>query len=317
MSDFLGSLVDRSLGVGQILRPRIPSRFEPQRLTSSLASDGFDLKQQPDDQTPTESGRDPFGSLNVSNDPSSRNNSLVNEPRPDLPLQRMTTSPSDAAEPVLNADIRPTSASLNASIETDRIATVRGGTENTFDPRGDRWLNHRFEEMSIELQRLRGEPAVTASRQPVQPPDLNLTPRMTAPETVRTSASETLPNPIRESLEPEHPLSSVLSPNQAEPPVIASTGSEASARRESDREFFSLLAASQMQPVPKIVPEQLSAISKHSAASQPTINVTIGRVEVKATRDPVPAPRPARSPASPSVMTLQDYLQRRAAGGLG
>jgi hypothetical protein len=41
----------------------------------------------------------------------------------------------------------------------------------------------------------------------------------------------------------------------------------------------------------------------------PTINVTIGRVEVRAIQSPAPAPKPAR-PAPPKL-SLDDYLQKR------
>lgn len=50
-------------------------------------------------------------------------------------------------------------------------------------------------------------------------------------------------------------------------------------------------------------------VRRGPAQAQPTINVTIGRVEVRATPAPAPAPRRAES-ASPR-MSLDDYLRRR------
>jgi hypothetical protein len=44
--------------------------------------------------------------------------------------------------------------------------------------------------------------------------------------------------------------------------------------------------------------------------SAPTINVTIGRVEIRAT-SPAPPPQRAR-PKSANVLSLEDYLRQRA-----
>jgi hypothetical protein len=45
---------------------------------------------------------------------------------------------------------------------------------------------------------------------------------------------------------------------------------------------------------------------------EPTIHVTIGRVEVRATP---PAAADAPAPAAPAVVGLDDYLRRRGGGG--
>ena len=46
----------------------------------------------------------------------------------------------------------------------------------------------------------------------------------------------------------------------------------------------------------------------------PSIRVTIGRVEVKATMSPVSFPRPASALRRASTLTLDDYLKRRSGG---
>jgi hypothetical protein len=59
------------------------------------------------------------------------------------------------------------------------------------------------------------------------------------------------------------------------------------------------------------------AVAPHEAAgSEPTIQVTIGRVEVRATTAPPtqPASQQAARPTSP-IMTLEDYLRRKAEQG--
>ncbi len=52
---------------------------------------------------------------------------------------------------------------------------------------------------------------------------------------------------------------------------------------------------------------------QESSAPAPTIQVTIGRIEVRAT--PPPTPRPQTSRSAPSVMSLDDYLNQRTRGG--
>ncbi|HEY4262866.1 MAG TPA: hypothetical protein VGM98_22090 [Schlesneria sp.] len=79
--------------------------------------------------------------------------------------------------------------------------------------------------------------------------------------------------------------------------------------------LLSQLGKSAMQPPPRIIPEDLSSLSRRAA--EPTINVTIGRVEVKAVRESAPVAQAPRPVSSPAVMTLDDYLKRRASGGVG
>lgn len=53
--------------------------------------------------------------------------------------------------------------------------------------------------------------------------------------------------------------------------------------------------------------------TQESSEPAPTIQVTIGRIEVRAT--PPPTSRPQTSRSAPSVMSLDDYLNQRAKGG--
>ncbi|MGB7921980.1 MAG: hypothetical protein WCF57_01915, partial [Pyrinomonadaceae bacterium] len=66
--------------------------------------------------------------------------------------------------------------------------------------------------------------------------------------------------------------------------------------------------------------EQKSATQAESRpAPEPTINVTIGRIEVRATTT-APATPPAasrRQSADATPMSLDDYLRQRAGGGGG
>jgi len=54
-------------------------------------------------------------------------------------------------------------------------------------------------------------------------------------------------------------------------------------------------------------------VTHESSAAAPTIQVTIGRIEVRATPPPAPQSQPKRS--GPAVMGLEEYLNQRAKGG--
>jgi hypothetical protein len=62
---------------------------------------------------------------------------------------------------------------------------------------------------------------------------------------------------------------------------------------------------------PRIIPERMPSLSPPISAG-PTVNVTIGRIEVKAHKEP--APMRSRPESSSRVMSLDQYLQRRAGG---
>jgi hypothetical protein len=59
---------------------------------------------------------------------------------------------------------------------------------------------------------------------------------------------------------------------------------------------------------------EAQALAGSPPAAEPTIRVSIGRVEVRATA-PTPPPAPAARPAGPRL-TLEEYVRRRNEGGL-
>lgn len=72
------------------------------------------------------------------------------------------------------------------------------------------------------------------------------------------------------------------------------------------------------QPAPAMLPARQTAppaahtLSELATTAPPTINVTIGRIEVRATQGRAPA-QAQRS--APEVMSLEEYLRRRSRGG--
>jgi hypothetical protein len=66
------------------------------------------------------------------------------------------------------------------------------------------------------------------------------------------------------------------------------------------------------RPVPRIIVEKQPG---DQGTSEPTVNVTIGRIEVRTPRDQASAPPRPKRP-EPNIMSLDEYLRRRA-GGVG
>jgi len=60
--------------------------------------------------------------------------------------------------------------------------------------------------------------------------------------------------------------------------------------------------------------QQIETQVIEASAPEPTIQVTIGRIEVRATPPP-PAQPPGQQRAAPPVMSLDQYLQQRSRGG--
>ena len=62
--------------------------------------------------------------------------------------------------------------------------------------------------------------------------------------------------------------------------------------------------------------QRQSADARAEGASAPTVNVTIGRIEIRASA-PAPRTRARREPSGGAPMSLEDYLRRRGGGGGG
>jgi hypothetical protein len=70
-----------------------------------------------------------------------------------------------------------------------------------------------------------------------------------------------------------------------------------------------VLATPLVVPAARRAPE---AEPTRASAPAPTIHVTIGRIEVRASTPPA---KPVRGPKAATVMSLEEYLRRRAKGG--
>jgi hypothetical protein len=93
-----------------------------------------------------------------------------------------------------------------------------------------------------------------------------------------------------------------------QPPLLAVSSN---AREDRDSKTLPAVVHSRIAPLIETGPEPLQ-LNRPVIQPQPTIHVTIGRIEVRAVQS---TPSPAKARAATPVMNLDDYLKRRSQGG--
>lgn len=149
-----------------------------------------------------------------------------------------------------------------------------------------------------------------ATQAPPQPPQLH----------------ETVKEPIAQPIPQIYPPPAILpeqrrweeemiapAPRPLVEPRIVSV--EATARRSSETKAIQ----PQMMPVAEKkrpnVPETPVPTPEAAPPPMPTVHVTIGRIEVRATPPPATTAQAQRQKPAPTVMSLDDYLHQQAKGG--
>jgi len=136
--------------------------------------------------------------------------------------------------------------------------------------------------------------------------------------------SSLLPRTAREVLEAEElsSASALLLPLVPQGPVAASLASPVADTLPTQRPAAPKTIRPQQgsrrvgypgYPYNRVNQHEIIPATQESSEPAPTIQVTIGRIEVRAT--PPPTPRAQTSRSAPSVMSLDDYLNQRAKGG--
>jgi hypothetical protein len=295
MSDYLSNLVDRSLDRADVIQPRLPSLFEP---AQGIGSPITGLWQQPEptaeiiEQSVPEVGN-PYPVTRKSS-PIARifdrvmarrsAESLIN---PNLPSLSSQTTEIEVSQPLFRP--QPESAQVGSVDRPDEPTSVPG---STFHPLSwqpqilDRQIaagNVSIEQPEISTQPIldREQPIERSINNPDRSPKLNPT-------------DISVQNPIdRIELSP---LPTDLTPSQ-NPPLLGQ-----------------MMERTTMEQIRSVIPAiQPEVVSNPLPAPVPTIQVTIGRIEVRATTAPAtPAVTTARS--KPPVMSLDEYLHQRGGG---
>lgn len=310
MSDYLANLVQRTLDRERVIRPRLPSLFDPARPASNAFEPASRLLHQPPDQVTEDTVLEDSPA-----DPLTRSHPFSGDTQQAFRERFDNPGPRFAERPVNQPPARP----------PDNRAPV-------FDRAGIIHNPAREEQTTVPLRK--DQPArsstLTAERPPYltprlsadEPPGSRPDPPRSAPpiQAAESNASAGKPSPVQPVTQDAATAGSLayeINRQPGEPSPAARSRRENRLSEPADQPP----ARPAIILRPRIVPyvEQPAAAQQQApaagaAAPESVVNITIGRIEVRAT--PPPAARAARSAsASSPVMTLGDYLRRRANGG--
>lgn len=303
MSNYLNSLVVRQLDSESLMQPRLPSLFEPPAFVSLLPHEqlvAVDSHAAVEPVAPIEPGL-PINTV------------------PDI--GPITVGPIDAEGRVVMQPAAGTS-----------INTISGPPSSTFSSSPDEapgtvWRGPQTIESIASL------PAEPAPDKPdygesqVRGPQIQMAsvplemPTTTKPLTPLSAvAPETPPVPWRNSRQPLSARPAIEREGKADQATSARlipTTINETAIDETRRGVDSTNERRMVQPLPP-VENWRAAINSLTPAPLPTsepapvINVTIGRIEVRATTPTTP---PRKQPSAKPLMSLDEYLRRRTRGG--
>ncbi len=292
MSDFLSNLAARSLGSAEVVRPRLASLFEPPRPSVASSAGMLDGPSVFEDVVPDAR---PAAALEVTRLVESRPTSYAEDRGRNTQMQR-TVVPAASDSPSRPTEgVRLASMSQAASAPTETGAESRPPEVPKAPPA---WIHDLRPATpppmvrALETERVRRSGPDSLAGRPALTHD-----RGDASESSSRSAGS----------EPRRSVSEHLgSSREIGPPVVRrGEPTELPTQRPS--------APATIVVQPRVAPysEPASpARSRRAATPEPTIHVTIGRVEVRAMQPAAPiAPRERRAP---TAMSLEEYLRRRA-----
>lgn len=283
MTDFLTCLLQRSRGQATELAPRLPSIFEPAG-GEALQS----AEEQPVPQ-PTAAERSPSADL----------------PRP------ARAGLDDLASPLVRDAVPQNPGRISArSRNNDEIERQPAAQTETLLTEPVDEVERR---LAVQTMVLRTEPIASSpgsARRDViavsldeqrRPP-----PRVVDAETARRRDPGGRPHPVAPSVPPEpvgedRALGSPRSEDEGPPPL-----DEPLSPRLGTLSVPPRLGTLTAPPGRSVLPSRL--VGDPSPPPEPTVHVTIGRVEIRAVTAPAP---PARRPQAARTMSLDEYLTER------
>jgi hypothetical protein len=318
MSDYLGNLVARSLFPPAVVRPRSPSRFEPPGTPYALVPEP-DVEPAPSDlEQVMEDSPEADSLLRVQSLPSSK---------PDIEDTELAVQlPSERIQPETEARVEPCDAGADlpgrAQLPRQDSPPKRAKMHALRLPPNVKSIG------AVSPLPLRSQPPVippqkvaTGERraEPDHPGVPHREDDSTGNQGIRTSPIPGIPVPAiggaqtREAPDPgqDHKLGGFA--NEQKSSFQARPGKLPVTRTISDQRL-GFMPAMPIVPASNLgSPRGLrSAPKPEQQVERPSIHVTIGRVEVRATPPPV---RSRPQAAQPRGMTLDEYLRRRASGG--
>lgn len=297
MSDYLTNLAVRSVNLAEVIQPRLASRFEASRAHNALGL-RIAVPSLMDEEVMTEA-------------PAEVSVHLPQEQHIELkaaaPEENVLRTPRPAQTQISSPKARET---ITVAVpQQEERAEVKSETIGEPRPLARTALRERLPVSST----LRTQPRV------VPPPGddarmQNPADRVVLSPEVRSPVSEAMP----QTTEPEQqPTRQPIMPPITRVVIERETEQYATVREQP------VSSASHSVVVrPRVIPLERQREEKrsggavpwpvHTQPPAPTIHVTIGRVEVRATGPAAPAPKPW---SAPQTMSLDEYLRKRSGGG--
>lgn len=314
MNNYLANIAARSFKLTPLVRPRLPGQFEPAPLQreGAINQPGFGRLEEMAAELP-ESEIDSAARVETAPQraPVRRTRrSLDGEHEPDS----AAAPGSQRASHVVRVEAGPIEMSINALTENGRP----GGAAAARPDRADRQSDGTAPRAALDELRTPELHRVSAVR---QRPAGNFQPAL-------GKHDEELGNP-RPPAARRFPAAAILEPEPAD--VRERQGIDDSARRDGNGSKLppvTTIAPSSgvfeqngsTNRLPVIVQSRISPLLEGDKSAlqskvspEPTVHVTIGRIEVRAVQSSQPSP--AKPRASTPVMNLDDYLRRRNQGG--
>jgi hypothetical protein len=278
MKDFLTNIAARSLGLANVIRPRRIAIFEPFKVNGAARS--IPLVQESSNPV-TEPKQ------NISAPGALPSQMYIQPPTSNVPW-KISSSPIEANV----GDLRPAPTPSSELAETER--TVHSSVSPSFQPSSPA-ENGSFSRSTQPASPIRpeNEERVLLSAQLIQ---------MKKDSSIEKKVSTRLKSRINGLPEVEVRLDG---------PEAGRFEKHQTVSRESV-EVNHLLIPSKLAALPKLPPDTKPESGlKVEPAQPPAIQVTIGRIEVRASANQAPVSSPR---SRESIMTLDEYLQRRARG---
>ena len=313
MADFLGNLVTKSMGKAEEIRPRLPSLFEPPAAQADRgpAAAGPAAVESPPVQLEAAAQAAP---------PAKPEQELsAPAARPRMPRAPARPSPRHVAQPAGDSADEPTLAAPRPAATAHQATTPAAETASSapspaqarqeIRPAPDlEWPPGESEYSELPIRRgpgpaMLGPTSEAAAGQPAEPArSMTLTLPSTHPVPPGTPGP-----PLRPAR--EAPCKEPTAPRRSS---RLETGSDGVPAQAKARPVPDPAGAPAVVARPQVIPASTAGPTP-VAEPAPTVQVTIGRIEVRAM--PPLATQPKAQRSGPAVMTLDEYLRQRNDGG--
>lgn len=346
MNNYLANIAARTVNPEPVVRPRLSGPFEPPPVLREPSFESRAINRPPaESHSPFDADIDSPGIDESHNRrrgevPYERTLNPGPEPAPSdvhpraIDVAVTSTSASYAISPpqsAVRATETKTLSKLDSAPRTTRVderpvedqadsAPIKTGKALTPVPRQMLRVESRFDEPAPRLDshqpKAADEPQVPAraARSPkMATPSLNLRDDDQSVEQGLPRARPVIERELETLIIREKSIvdESALG-NESTPKRGASRAPDLSDEREQTGAKLAPVAVqTSIAPKVAVVPERIP-LSRSDALAQPTVHVTIGRIEIRAVQSPQPA---AKARGATQVMNLDDYLRRRNQGG--